>query len=59
MQHVIAQVKTELKRDLHEHELEMLKVAYDFGRADAISKAQEVLPQLKRRVAEEALGVRP
>ena len=55
MQHVIAQVKTELKRDLHEHEIQILKVAYDFGRADAIQKAQEVLPILKRRAAEEAI----
>ena len=39
MEHIIAQVKTELKRELHEHELEILRMAYDFGRADAISKA--------------------
>lgn len=55
MENVISLVRRELKRELEAHEVAILKLAYDYGRAEAISRAQSVLPILKRRQAEEVL----
>ena len=56
MKHVIEQVEAELKRELEAHERTIIEVAYQFGQADAISKAQSILPILKRRAAEALLA---
>lgn len=57
MDNAIKQARATLKRELEDHELEIIKLAYGYGRADAISKASEVLPMLKRREAKEKMEV--
>lgn len=57
MEHVVTHLEKELKRKLEAHEMEILKVSYQFATADTISRAQKALPILKRREAEALLAV--